>query len=816
MPANSQQPQQQQQLEQLIPVELRGGVDTIHDKTALPPKRFSTLQNVRGMYPGFEKRRGQVKQHSTASAELLTKSLYGYSKGGISEVKLLRQLGDGSLEIASNNPPAITTGVFGSQALGAIAGTIPASYSMMRDMLVYSDSGRQHQLFGGNNYPVSAFIVYPSSTVPNMPELGKDYSREVVDGVTTTYGDLSNLGILNKVYVMTMIPSSNLKFTLSQFNGNAAVSSVKYWNGAFTAVSGYVDATLLAGATFGQNGSMSWTAPSDELPSYMFGRSGFWYEITVSAALDAGVWVQECVFDSTWQTLQNVWDGVLVDAVEVLIYDQSASNYLVFDSGAVSFATFDYTTDKIYIAGVSRYAGIYVDVGATPNTAASTIASLKVWDGSVFTAVSGLVDGSDGFRKNGWVTWNRATSPVSQPSQFNDSVYYGYWIEITIGAANVVATTNIGVQTVPYHTLVDFGTKGLVNVAWKNRMGYVFDKFPNTINFTAKDRPMTLNGSDFGIIEAGDGRSYAILCIRKFYNELLVWQEERGVEGGCLTLVEGYSPTTFAKLVLSSRIGILNSKCAAVIEGVSVKTTTVDLLKTVAFWLSHFGVFMTDGKSVILVSQDIQNYFDPTKAECIRRGYEDKMWLAHDSAENVLRLGLVSGGSATVPNIFPVYDIVDGTWSFDVLGQALTTVVEMEAGSGNAMTLQVGGGAGDGFVYVLNSGYDDVAIPITAAVGIEVSGQGRRLQLKREIVRLGSQSQGVLERQLALDGDSDYGLVHYLPMPAATLTGTYRRHSIQSAIKAHHLSLKYLNQDLGDSFKLQDVSLIASLVEDNV
>src|SRR3990167_11113231 len=373
MPANSQQPQQQQQLEQLIPVELRGGVDTIHDKTALPPKRFSTLQNVRGMYPGFEKRRGQVKQHSTASSELLTKSLYGYSKGKVSEVKLLRQLGDGSLQIASNNPPTITTGAFGSQVLAAIGGTIPASYSMMRDMLVYSDGGRQHQLFGGNNYPVSAFIVYFSSTVPNMPELGKDYSREVVDGVTTTFADLSSLGISNKVYVMTMIPSSNLKFTLSSLNVNAATSAVKYWNGAFTAVGGFSDGTASGGATFGVNGSMSWTSPTDELPSYMFGRSGFWYEITVSAALDSDVKVSECVFDSGWKALQNVWDGVLIDAVEVLIYDQRASNYLVFDSGAVSFATFDYTTDKIYIAGVSRYAGIYVDVGATPNTAASTI-----------------------------------------------------------------------------------------------------------------------------------------------------------------------------------------------------------------------------------------------------------------------------------------------------------------------------------------------------------------------------------------------------------------------------------------------------------
>ncbi len=38
---------------------------------------------------------------------------------------------------------------------------------------------------------------------------------------------------------------------------------------------------------------------------------------------------------------------------------------------------------------------------------------------------------------------------------------------------------------------------------------------------------------------------------------------------------------------------------------------------------------------------------------------EAKHWIEYDSSENVLRLGLVSGGSATLPNIFPIYDLVD-------------------------------------------------------------------------------------------------------------------------------------------------------------
>jgi hypothetical protein len=116
--------------------------------------------------------------------------------------------------------------------------------------------------------------------------------------------------------------------------------------------------------------------------------------------------------------------------------------------------------------------------------------------------------------------------------------------------------------------------------------------------------------------------------MRRFHNELMVWQEELGVEGGCITLFEGYSPVTFGKLVLSSKIGSMNAKCVAVVDGVLQATKTDESIKTLAFSLSRYGVCVCDGMTVSIVSDDIQNYFDPTKPECIRYGYEKEMWLS--------------------------------------------------------------------------------------------------------------------------------------------------------------------------------------------
>jgi len=41
-------------------------------------------------------------------------------------------------------------------------------------------------------------------------------------------------------------------------------------------------------------------------------------------------------------------------------------------------------------------------------------------------------------------------------------------------------------------------------------------------------------------------------------------------------------------------------------------------------------IFGTDGITVFRISHDIQNYFNPIKSECIRRGYDDEHWIGYD------------------------------------------------------------------------------------------------------------------------------------------------------------------------------------------
>jgi len=227
----------------------------------------------------------------------------------------------------------------------------------------------------------------------------------------------------------------------------------------------------------------------------------------------------------------------------------------------------------------------------------------------------------------------------------------------------------------------------------------------------------------------------------------MVYQEEKGVGGGCTTVFSGSTPTNFARSVLSVRIGAMNSKCVEVVEGVltatsDTATTLEEKIATLVFSLSSSGVCVSNGFTISIISDDIQNYFDQTKEECIRRGYEDKMWLKYDSAYNVLRIGLVSGALATKANIFPVYDLADKTWSFDVLGQKLACMAEIEAGSENIPTVQVGGGQEDGTVYQLNYGLNDVEKAIDSFIQIELNYSGEVLNLREFLIRFAAQDYG--------------------------------------------------------------------------
>ena len=719
---------------------LEGGIDIVREIYQLPLGGFSEIVNLRPLRPGFVKRKGCTKLNTTADGVNKVMTLFGFSKGKQSQIKFFAQMSDGDVLQATNNPPTVGT-TFGSSVYNTTGTMLPASWAVIDDHLLYADGTGYPRISSGETEHVSNFIVYKgAAAIPDVPKMGNDYSIEVADNDSTTVAVLNSLDTLANydcIFIRTETPADTLTWTIPKPNGSAAVAQMHYWNGAWTEVTSFTDNTASGGATLATTGAtMTWTMTTDHQPKYMFGANGYWYRLYLaSGALNSEVEVSEVTYNSDWMEIQSLWDGVPVASIEAYVYINSTATYQYYASDVIEIGGLT-SSDKFYFNSVDPISGFYASVGEVPNETAATTIAVKYWNGTAFASLtandSTIVD-SKSFASDGWVTVNHPTD--EQPTMFQSSNQFTYWYEVSFDKT-LTADMVVSIETMPYFDLNSMG-KCYALSSFKQRAAYSFEKAPGYIMISSAYNPMVINGDDSALQDVGDGRANRVICIKKFYNELLVWQEEKGKDGGCLTLIEGYSPSTFGKRVLSTVLGTFSAKSAVVIEDVpNVDPNEKVVRRAVAVFLSRYGVFMTDGKNIVCISTDIQDYFDSRESVCIRRGYESEHWVDYDSLYNVVRMGIVSGSTSEVPNVFLVYDVKTGKWSTDTLTQPFSCHAEVEAASGQFTVLQVAGGTADGTIYRTNYGATDVSTAFTGSLTMEYDGQGHDLFLDEIVVRV--------------------------------------------------------------------------------
>jgi hypothetical protein len=786
----------------------RGGANTYLEPEQLESGRFSEAQNIRNTHPGIIKRPGQQRLNSTAEGSVIA-TMFQFSKGKRTERHFYAQCGSNILE-AATVPPGSITGSFGSIVFTQSANPKPAAWTVITDKMLFSNGVDGHQIYTGTNTPVEKFIVYKAAAAhPEIPDAGSDYSIEVLDDSTSTVATLNGIGTYaddhDAIYIMTPVPAKAFNIVMGNKNSTGASLSMNYWNGSWKSITSVVNGTSAAAScALGQDGSIAWSPPSDEITKNIYGANGFWYQLYLVGGSLSGVCDAATVtYDSSFQPLQNVWDGTPMNLVEAQVFtsniEGAASFYQTQSPDAVIISSL-LPTQKIYLAATDPVEAFYVDMGPLTNSHVASIDTVGIFCGSTWSVASNIHDYTSGFVKSGWITFKRHTSV--QPCQFGKLLNYAYWYYLQMSGSTTSSNLVVGFTGQPFFSIGELGA-GIVNTGWKNRGCYVFKNTPNFIHVSEAYQPTHLNGSDFAILKAGDGRSNRVVCCKNFYNEMMAWQEERGVDGGTLTLFEGYSPDTFGTLVLSNKVGTFSPKSAVVVDGVLTSTATDEQIKTMAYFLSHYGIFATDGRVVYGVSDDIANYFDITKAECIRYGYEDTMWIGYDSTYNVLRVGLVSGSSATNCNVFPVYDLVDKTWSFDSLGQVLNSYIEAEAGSGNVPLVQVGGGT-DGYAYRLNTSQNDVSTAIDSFIRMEINAEGNEFMVKDLKIRHKTQTAGnisVIPYQNGVEKAS------FMITMVADRTGeTIKRSKKTIDILGTNVALKIGNASISNDMTLYDIA----------
>ena len=793
-----------------------GGCNTLLKKPQLQLGGYSNVENTRRIGNGFEMRGGLVPHNQTAESSGIY-SLYSYKSDLDGSLHFFAQLDDGDLLTADQLPPtAAGAADFGdvdmdiSAIKGNVSGTvIPGSFSKINNALIHSNGGMQHVIWPGPSAtPRQIFWKNSTAALERIIEGGVDVTNTLTDADDTTQTATFTYTLANNdgLFINCQYRATSFIIDMGSVVADGSTTlKVQYFDG-----DEFVDATPGTDGTSGlqSDGTITFTTAATEVPTWMFGTSGYWYRLYLSAG-DATETVSfsEISYEGPWQLLTNVMDDFDQYIIEAQVEGGTSSEFFTYAASVVDLSALA-SADYLYFATTNNIWAARFHMGSNPNTTASTaISAIQGWTNNTVWAdgwanLSNVEDSTNGLANTGWISWERGDY---DKQAFNGSNHHMYWWRIKwddVMSASVVC----GITTLGVFDIADLGVTGLVSTSWKDRGVFTFGKFPRDLYVSRLGRPNVLNGVDAAILSPGDGRRNRVVAAVSFHNELMVWQREEGSDGGCLTIFEGYSPSTFGRLVLSTTLGTFSQKSVCVLDGALITTKKEDVSQKIAFFISHYGIFMTDGRTVVMVSGDIQNYFDPSYAECITRGQEDLMWVGIDSSKNVLRVGLVSGSGATKCNVFPVYELETQTWSFDTFptGADETGIYpqcysEVEGSSGAIHSLQYLG-CQFGRVYRSNNSitydqaYED-PVYITCKTRSEMSNGGNLLDFRELTIRTSSQGDYTLTKKIYENDVLVTSKNESFNMAAEDGGGTYRERILERDFETHHISVELTWQD---------------------
>ena len=789
------------------------GVNTDWDKAQLEIGQYSVAENVRVSGPGFKMRPGLVRHHTTDFGTVL--SMFSYKKGE----KFYAQLNSGDVHEATNAPPATTTGAFKTMVLDASGlnnestGTIyPGSWSTFRDNILFSQGNIQHTLKPAINGKPRKVIFKNNTVVARILEGGTDITDDVTDPGSTKTAELLTFTVANEdaLYICTELPALDFYFDISNVPAGTKTMSFSFHSGdAFVPqTTGITDGTL----AWAQDGTYATTMAGRatdgvERPTVMFGQSGYWYRFKLgSDDATPDVSFNSITYNGAFRLLENVMESMPDFIIEAQV-ETAAGEYETYAASTVTISELA-AGDYIHFATYAPAWALYVNVGATPNTTASTaIAGLDVWTGIAYTAVTDKEDDTNGLANSGYISWDRS-APTPKKSAMNNNKNHMYWYRIKFDKA-ISTGVILSLQALFYWDINEFGRTGNVSTVWKDRGIYTFSRLDRDLYVSKKYRMNVLNGSDYATLTPGDGRYNRVTAMLPFYNELMVFQKEEGSMGGCITLFEGYSPETFGKLVLSTRLGSFSQQSVCIVDASTDTTRTTDVTQTQVAFISKYGIFFTDGRTIRRISGPIDDLFDPQNSNYINSNPGSGHWIEYDRASNCLRLGIQTIASTTgTPDSYPVFHLDGNYWTFDAYPlQSITAFCEVSAVSGYIDSIQYVAAKDTvstvDLIYRATGGidYDEepdgTKQPIEMKLRPEFSNGGNYLEIKEFTIRTSAQEDHTMTKTIYENGVLDSSETETYTMEAADTNGTvFRKRILENMqLNSHfsvHISIKNL------------------------
>lgn len=674
-----------------------------------------------GVPAGWKSRSGVSPHNSTAmESGAQVESLHQYNNSDIGTDCLIAQIND-KLYLANSFPPTGGS-TFGSSILDLNAGAGPIFSAKVGDDWVGAASGETPFAWsGGTAYPDS-FLIDRTSGNTNYHN-GFEFVRDNETSTNITFIQ-SNAETFYFGY-RRRLDGISLDFVSGTVNSVVSGLSVfAIRSGAWTEVSGLSDGTATdAGGgdkPFGQSGAITWTRSTEDTHYTLPGTTNdlFWYKITVSADITDGIKVYRAQVMEDIERITNLWSGKYDLAIAVL--KSSLTGYENWTVETTDNTDADYldlhgltTSYAVYLGFAFKAQGIWI--GMVPdsiNTVASGL-TVEYWDSETqsFTdsGVSALVDGTEGDVSNslhhsGIVQWD-GTSATEDRSVFGDVPVPLYWYKLSWSADFSAVTPQIwdiaqiqkpeSIPSFPqYEGVINHNGRCLFWPGDQHRSGFDYTAFEYPHIFNGADAGSTENIADPGTVNAAASlHDYTVFSTKEPYK---TW------------ILQGKVPPKFDALCISHTVGCLAPHTMITVED-NVRIFNQDRNAHVVVFLSHSGVYMTDGMTVINISQPIADLFDQAEAPYIDLDNAEDSWAWVDYREKTVHFAVpistTKGTAQTTNNYELVYNYIASEW-YDRHSRAAPASCGLDVIDDDNKRIPYIGGY-NGKVYMCDSGVTD-------------------------------------------------------------------------------------------------------------
>jgi hypothetical protein len=470
-------------------------------------------------------------------------------------------------------------------------------------------------------------------------------------------------------------PLQGLKYYVSNGNMTASTMTGKEWNGNTWNALTLTDNTD-TGASLAATGTVTFSSTVNTAkPKYLEGYFLYWYQFALSAG-EAEVY--RVTLDAPFQEIVDMWDGVFRSIVRFYKYTTAFLDNSVnvleddYDAGTAStycdlssMGAFSTPNNCLGIGFTEKMAGIKFDMAPDYlNSTAGTTMSIDYWNGTAYTSVGAITDGTAeggiSLAKTGVVSWNNNSLPdETKMSVANAPPLYYYRVRFDKAmdaAVRVNCVTGITAQNDISHYKFPVFAQGRTLLCGD------MSGERHKVRVSSKFMPQVYNGSDSVDVFFGDGGELTggielfSLFGNSLYSLVFMFKDtETWVVAG--TDINSWEDSTY---LLSNTIG-----CPAPL---TIKTVNLasepgaGINRMLVIWQGANGVYMSDGRAPIPIHGDIKEYFDRQDSRCIRASKVGDSVGFIDPTRQEYHLLLASGSGATTLNTELVYDIHRNKW----------------------------------------------------------------------------------------------------------------------------------------------------------